>query len=90
MDYVNIIGTIAASLTTISFMPQALKTIKTKDTGAISLAMYLFFTIGVFFWIIFGILIKANIVVIANIITFIFAFIILFVKIKNIINGTDK
>ncbi len=71
-------------------MPQALKTIKTKDTGAISLAMYLLFTIGVFFWIIFGILIKANIVVIANIITFIFAFIILFMKIKNIINGTDK
>ncbi|MDA9231258.1 SemiSWEET transporter [Rickettsiales bacterium] len=90
MDYINIVVAIAAFLTTISFIPQAIKIIRTKDTSAISLVMYLLFTVGVFFWIIFGILIKTNIIIIANIITFTFAFIILSVKIKNILNGTDK
>ena len=43
------IGTIAAILTTLSFLPQAYQVIKTKDTSSISLGMYTMFVIGVFF-----------------------------------------
>ena len=46
MDTTTIIGNLAAILTTTSFLPQALKTIKTKDTGSLSLPMYLLFVIG--------------------------------------------
>ena len=48
------IGTIAAFLTTLSFLPQAYQVIKTKDTSGISLGMYTMFVIGVFLWIIHG------------------------------------
>ena len=46
------IGTIAAILTTLSFLPQAYQVIKTKDTSGISLGMYTMFVLGVFLWII--------------------------------------
>lgn len=74
-------GTIAAILTTASFLPQAIKTIKTKDTKGISTGMYSMFVVGVFLWIIYGIQIKDMPIIIANIITFILASIILGFKI---------
>ena len=46
MDLFEILGYLAATLTTISFVPQALLIIKTKDTKGISLPMYIMFTIG--------------------------------------------
>jgi MtN3 and saliva related transmembrane protein len=45
----KILGILAAILTTSSFIPQALKTIKTKDTSSMSFGMYSMFTLGVFF-----------------------------------------
>ena len=76
------IGTIAAILTTLSFVPQAYQVIKTKDTSGISLGMYIAFVIGVFLWIIHGINIQDYNIIGANAITFIFASIILTYKIK--------
>ena len=76
------IGTIAAFLTTLSFLPQAYQVIKTKDTSGISLGMYTMFIIGVFLWIIHGWNIQDYNLVGANAITFIFASIILIYKIK--------
>lgn len=76
------IGTIAAVLTTLSFVPQAYQVIKTKDTSGISLGMYIAFVIGVFLWIIHGINIQDYNLIGANTITFIFASIILTYKIK--------
>ena len=76
------IGTIAAILTTLSFVPQAYQVIKTKDTSGISLGMYIAFVIGVFLWIIHGINIQYYNLIGANAITFIFASIILTYKIK--------
>ena len=77
------IGTIAAILTTASFLPQAIKTVKSGNTKGISLLMYSLFVVGVFLWIIFGALIDTKIIVIANSVTFILAGIILVIKIKN-------
>ncbi|KAB8037971.1 glutathione synthetase [Silvanigrella paludirubra] len=73
------IGYLAAILTTFSFLPQAIKTIKTKCTKGISIVMYSMFTIGVFFWLVYGILIKDYVIIFAESITFLFAFIILFI-----------
>ena len=76
------IGTIAAILTTISFLPQAYQVIKAKDTSSISLGMYVAFVLGVFLWIIHGINIRDYNLIGANAITFVFASIILTYKIK--------
>jgi MtN3 and saliva related transmembrane protein len=82
MNFTNLIGYLAAFGTTVSFLPQAVKTIQTRDTSGISLTMYALFTAGSFCWLIFG-LMTANIqVAIANFITSIFASIILGFKIR--------
>lgn len=74
---ITTIGFIAAAFTTLSFLPQAIKVIKTKNTSGISFSMYLMFTIGVFLWLVYGILTKQLAVTLANGITLIFAIIIL-------------
>lgn len=81
----DVIGYIAAILTTSSFLPQAIKTIQTKDTAALSLGMYSLFTLGVFCWLIYGITIADQAIIFANAITFILAASILSFKIYNII-----
>ncbi len=76
-------GYIAAFLTTASFLPQAIKTIKTKDTESISLLMYSMFVLGVVLWLVYGIVIKDIPIIIANIFTFSLSGTILVVKIIN-------
>ncbi len=76
------IGMIAAVLTSASFVPQALKVIKTKDTSGISLIMYSMFVLGVVLWTIHGFIINDLAVILANIVTFFFAAIVLIYKIK--------
>lgn len=82
MEIFTIIGLLAASCTTISFLPQAIKVIKTKQTKDLSLSMYSIFTSGILFWLIYGILIKDLPIMIANSITLVFTIIILSMKIK--------
>jgi MtN3 and saliva related transmembrane protein len=68
---------IAAAFTTLSFLPQAIKVIKTKNTSGISFSMYLMFTICVFLWLLYGLYTNQLAVSLANGITLIFAIIIL-------------
>jgi MtN3 and saliva related transmembrane protein len=82
MNYVDLIGFAAAFGTTISFLPQAIKTIQTKDTSGISLYMYALFTGGTLLWLIYGVLSGALPVAICNAVTLIFASIILIYKIR--------
>lgn len=77
-----IIGAIAACLTTFSFVPQVLKVIKTKDTSGISLLMYLMSCLGIFLWMVHGLMIKDSALFYANLVTFILALIILVYKLK--------
>ncbi|HPM12039.1 MAG TPA: SemiSWEET transporter [Bacteroidales bacterium] len=79
---IEIIGYCAAFLTTLSFVPQALQVIKTKDTQSISLHMYIIFTAGVVLWLYYGISIQNLPMIIANSITIVLASIILFYKLK--------
>lgn len=83
MDFTSIIGNVAALLTTISFLPQAIKTIKTKDTGGLSFPMYLLFVTGVLLWLIYGTLNNQMPIIIGNLITLILAGIILGFMVKG-------
>ncbi|MBU3189352.1 SemiSWEET transporter [Clostridium bowmanii] len=74
---ITTIGFMAAAFTTLSFLPQAIKVIKTKNTSGISFSMYLMFTIGVFLWLVYGIYTRQASVALANAITLVFALIIL-------------
>ena len=80
--FINLIGTVAAILTTSAFLPQAVKTIKHKSTKDISLIMYVVLVAGIIFWIIYGFLLNAMPIILANSITFILAFTVLVLKIK--------
>ncbi len=82
MDAVTGLGFVAAILTTSSFLPQAFKTIKTKDTSGISLFMYSLFSLGTLCWFLFGLFSHNMPVLIANAITLVFAAIVLGYKIK--------
>lgn len=82
MTLTDLIGTLAAILTTISFLPQALHTFRTKDVRGISLSMYSAFTLGVALWLIYGLLLGAWPVVIANVVTLALASTILVMKLR--------
>ena len=79
----DLIGTIAATLTTLSFLPQAILVLRTGETRGISLGMYSVFTVGVALWIIYGVTLEAWPVIIANAVTLCLALCILTVVIKN-------
>lgn len=66
---VDALGYMAAVLTTSSFFPQALKTLRTGDTSGISLGMYLMFTSGVVVWALFGLITGDGPVLVSNLIT---------------------
>ena len=82
LNFVEILGFVAAFLTTASFIPQAVKVIKTKHTQDLSLYMYSMFFVGVGLWLVYGIIINSIPIILANFITLIFSGIILFMKIK--------
>jgi MtN3 and saliva related transmembrane protein len=82
MPLIDVIGYIAAFLTTVSFIPQALKTFRTRDVGGISLGMYSCFTAGLALWLVYGFLMSAWPIVIANAVTISLAISILWMKIR--------
>ena len=79
----DLIGYIAAFLTTLSFFPQALKTLRSRDTHSISLRMYLLFTTGVMFWSIYGWMVGDGPVLIKNLIALDPAVTLLALKVSN-------
>jgi MtN3 and saliva related transmembrane protein len=75
-------GYVAATLTTLAFLPQALKTIRSKDTRSISLGMYVVFTIGIGFWLAYGIVLGSMPMILSNIVTLVLSATILAMKLK--------
>ena len=65
----ELLGYIGALLTTSSFIPQAVMTIRSRDTRGISRGMYIIFTIGVAFWLAYGIAIASLPMILANTVT---------------------
>lgn len=79
----EIIGLMAAFLTTIGFIPQAIKMVKTKDVSGISLSMYLVLIAGVLLWLTYGILLKSIAIIAANVVSFFLQLWIIFMKLKH-------
>ena len=82
MEWIDWVGSAAACLTTASFMPQAWHTFRSRDVSGISLTMYSLFTLGVALWLVYGILLLAWPIIIANVITTSLALMILMMKLK--------
>ena len=80
-NYIDLFGFSAALLTTIAFLPQLYKTWQTKRADDISFIMLILFITGLLCWIIYGLKINSIPILIANIITFIFNFLIFILKI---------
>jgi len=81
----EMIGLIAAVLTTVSFLPQTLLVLRTGRTDGISLSMYALFTTGVAGWLIYGLLVGSLPVILANAITFALAMTILCLKVRAVL-----
>jgi len=82
MSDIIYIGLLAATLTTIAFLPQVIKTWKTRKTEDISLITFSILFIGVFLWLVYGLIIKDLPLIVANGTTLILVFIILVFKLK--------
>jgi len=82
MDYVTLLGLTAGTLTTISFLPQVIKTWRSKSVKDISIGMFLTYCIGILLWIFYGIYINSVPVIVTNIVTFTLAFLILVMKMR--------
>jgi MtN3 and saliva related transmembrane protein len=79
----SLIGYVAAFLTTFAFLPQALKTIQTRDTSGLSLAMYACLTAGIFFWLLHGIHQRDMALIGANAVTLLLALPIFLIVLAN-------
>lgn len=77
------LGYIAGFFTTASFLPQALKTLKTHNTQGISLTMYAMFVVGICFWLAYGLVQNDPTIIVANSITLLLASPILILKLRN-------
>jgi MtN3 and saliva related transmembrane protein len=83
MEIAKLIGLMAASLTTISFFPQAIKIIRTRDAKSISLTMYVILVIGLSLWLVYGLMNNDTPIILANTITLIPTLVILGIKINE-------
>ena len=82
MNTTELIGYLAAALTTLSFIPQVVQVWRTKHTKDISLGMYSVFTAGIVVWLIYGLLLGSVPIIIANCITIVLAGSVLIMKLK--------
>ena len=80
--WIDAIGSVAAVLTTASFIPQAWHSFKTRDVSGVSLGMYSVFTLGVALWLLYGVLLQSWPLMIANSITLLLAAAILGMKLR--------
>jgi MtN3 and saliva related transmembrane protein len=82
MDQVTFIGLLAGTLTTIAFIPQLQQTWRTRSANDVSLGMLLTFIIGVFLWLIYGLMLGALPIILANLITLVLTLAILILKVR--------
>jgi MtN3 and saliva related transmembrane protein len=82
MENTTLLGLLAGTLTTFSFLPQVIQTWKSKSAKDISLSMFVTFCAGVFLWLVYGIVIHDLPVIVTNFVTLILASSILWMKLK--------
>jgi MtN3 and saliva related transmembrane protein len=82
MDLITLVGTIAATCTTVAFLPQVIKVRRTRHAKDLSFPMYVIFCTGVACWLWYGFLTDSLPIIIANIVTFVLGTYILAMKIR--------
>ncbi|REE83397.1 MtN3 and saliva related transmembrane protein [Lutibacter oceani] len=82
IDIYEIIGLIAATLTTSAFVPQVYKAWKSKNTESLSLTMYLAFFVGIMLWLVYGIHLNSLAMILSNTATGFLALILIILKLK--------
>ena len=82
MDWITLIGLLAATGTTTAFLPQVIKAVRSRRTSDISLVMYIIFIVGLLLWIVYGVLPIDVPVIVANFITVFLALIVLSLKLE--------
>ena len=85
MELAQIIGLVAAFLTTAAFVPQVIRTLKTKSTRDISLGMFTMMFTGTALWLVYGLMIDELPVILANSVSVCLSFIIFFFKLRETI-----
>ena len=83
MTLIDILGYMAACLTTVSFLPQAIGSVRSGRTDGLSLPMYALFSAGVALWLAYGLAVQSWPVILANLVTLAFALVILSLIIRN-------
>ena len=82
MTFVTLIGLGAAFCTTIAFLPQVIRTWRTRSTKDLSLSMFLVFTTGIFLWLVYGLILRDVPLIAANGTTFVLSGTILYFKLR--------
>jgi MtN3 and saliva related transmembrane protein len=82
MDTIMLLGLLAGTLTTVSFLPQLVKAWCSRSTRDISLAMYAIISSGVLLWLIYGVMISSLPVILANAASLLIVLLILALKIR--------
>ncbi|MCA3221462.1 MAG: SemiSWEET transporter [Burkholderiales bacterium] len=82
MNAAEVIGYVAAVLTTVAFVPQAWQTWRTRDAAGVSLGKYALFCTGVALWLVYGLLLGAWPIILANAVTLVLALAILVMKLR--------
>jgi MtN3 and saliva related transmembrane protein len=80
----ELVGYCAATITTVAFVPQVIQALRTKDLSSVSLAMYVTFCIGIALWLVYGLMLQAWPVVIANVFTLGLAGVVLALKVRQV------
>jgi MtN3 and saliva related transmembrane protein len=89
MDLTTIIGLVAAFCTTLSYFPQLMKCWKTGSAGDLSLYMFLTLTAGVALWVVYGILKNDIVIILANTVSLMLLFGILYFKVREVFGGSQ-
>ena len=82
MNQIQILGLVAGSLTTAAFLPQVIKTWKSRSAKDLSLGMFLLFCLGVALWLIYGFIVRDIPVIAANFVTLMLALTLLIFKLR--------
>ena len=82
MNAIQVLGLVAGSLTTAAFLPQVIKTWKSRSAKDLSLGMFSLFCLGVTMWLIYGLAVKDIPVIAANLLTLLLASTLLFFKLR--------
>ncbi|MFZ9345922.1 MAG: SemiSWEET transporter [Burkholderiaceae bacterium] len=90
ITFVDLLGYIGATLTTVAFLPQVILTWRSNDLSGVSLPMYLIFVVGVVFWLAFGILADIMPTIVANAVTLLLAGSVLVLKLRDLRRRTQK